>query len=65
MDQDDKCWQCGKPFRGGRKILVRMTDPGEDQSVFVGPTCAKLITRRGTIEAARGTFIRAEVAKNE
>jgi hypothetical protein len=60
VDQDDKCWQCGKPFRGGRRILVQMVN--EDQSVFVGPACAKVIAKRGTIEATKGTFIKAVIA---
>jgi hypothetical protein len=58
MDQDEKCWQCGRAIKT-RKFLARMLD--EDQSVFVGPDCAKLITKRGTIEAAKGTFLRAVI----
>lgn len=61
-DQDDKCWQCGRPFRRGMPVLVQMLT--EDQAVFVGPDCAKCIARRGSIEAARGNFIPAVIVSS-
>lgn len=60
MDQDSKCYQCGKAFRKDeRRVLVRMLT--EDQSVYVGSGCARKIAKRGTIELASGVFVAAEV----
>lgn len=59
-DQDAKCYQCGKAFRRTeRRVLVRMLT--EDQTVYVGATCAKSIAKRGTIELASGVFVAAEI----
>lgn len=44
MDQDDKCFACGKAFRDGKKLLA---DTREDQKVFVGSACMKKIIRAG------------------
>ena len=60
MDQDSKCYQCGKAFKNDeRRVLVRMTT--EDQTVYVGASCARKIAKRGTIELAKGVFVPAEV----
>lgn len=44
LNQDDKCFCCGKPFRGSAKHLV---DCGDDQLVFVGPDCYRHIVSVG------------------
>lgn len=46
VDQDEKCFACGKIFRPGKpQQLVNVAL--EDQNVFVGPECYKYIKASG------------------
>ncbi len=45
MDQDEKCFACGKAFRKAPRKLVNVAH--EDQNVFVGPECYARVMSAG------------------
>lgn len=46
MEQDDKCYCCGKGFRNKQNRYLARTDDGA-QTVYVGPDCHEKIVKAG------------------
>lgn len=46
MDQDEKCYACGKPIPKKRQPLI-VNVALDDQNVYVGPDCYRRIVKAG------------------